>query len=511
MGKPWPGGLAAGGCGVVIGAVVVGCGGFGAVAFAGVAMVTAGWEAAARTLVESQTAGEVSFDTLSIGFGEVVLGGFTVRTSAGDEVVRIDELRLGAGVGAFREDPVRMQRIDANGVHLALTRDDAGWRWPEATRALLEGRQSTASYDWPALEAELVSITGLTAAATTPDGTLSVSIADAEAEALVANLDAAPREGAPPRGLAWSFRSGALGDFVATDDGREWLRADRVDLGADRTLAIDGGVLALALTADRAFDLPPVIVDAIPTWFGGRAPESDAPWFGVEGLGEGLPWTPDRLTVTGSELVVTDAGMAPPYVWSFGVTDGALGPVAESGAEAPIACAWRLAGGDGKLDGTVTRDGLIRFDLDYHGGNARAFEPYLRAALRKMAIALDRGVTGASLATEIDGSQLTMRGGVTWTNVRFVTANHADTGSKLATLGSRIVMANDDEPYRVPVNIRGDLADPAFDPVQQVGDGLDDALKARAKGIVDGAVGKVQGAVGKVKDTWHRVFRSGGD
>ncbi|MEQ1503326.1 MAG: DUF748 domain-containing protein [Myxococcota bacterium] len=475
---------------VAAGCAAIAIGGIGAVAIAvvgvgGVALFAGSrWEEAARLWVEHRTGGEVTFDDLTVGPTGVTVSGLTIRMAPGGaEHLRIDTLFLGAGPRAFAADPVRFDTVDATGVHWTVARDAAGW--PPVTGGILA---TGGGYDWPAVEVGSLTASQLTIDATTPDGAASTTVATAGGTELRLSLD---------QGLGWSFATVSASDAHLTVDGAESLAVRSVAGDADGALLVDGLVWTTAVRPDHTLNLPPVVADLAPVWVGGhREPyPADAPWLGV--TFEGWPWRPRSVAWTDATVHLTDGVFARPAVdWTVTASTASLGPATD--AAAPIAATLGLAGGTVAVTGQVAVNGAIGLEARFTGGQARAFEPYVRATLRELSLELDRGDTSADLRADLRGSKLALRGTVSTANLRFSGAKEDDGGSQILGLASRIATANRDELSTVPVSSAGDLRSASYSPVGQVLDGARRALGGRVGATPNGVVHKVKGVFDKV-------------
>jgi hypothetical protein len=483
MASRWRG-MAAGGIGVGLGFAIVACGGFGVIGLAGAGLVALTWESGARAFVQQQTGGEVTFDRLSPSFDGLVVHGLAVHVGpGGEQIVRVDRLSLGVGPSALRQDPVRIARASADGVTVTLARDPA-WTFPPTVRGILLGEIAT--FDWPAVEIGELAVTGITVSGTTPDGVLNGTADQLDLHDLALSLDG---------GLQWSLRSGVLGATRLSTAEQAIVDFGAMTFRDDGTLVVDRMSATATVRPDRTVDMPPVAADFTPRWLGGHQGPAEGPWLGIR-LGW-LPWVPRVVQLRGGQFAVTDGTFgAAPVTWDITVPTLDLGPI--DGDRMPIVGEVGFAGGVAELTGAVQQDGRIGFDVRFTGGEASFFEPYVRQTLRTLSLALERGDASADLHVDLNGSQVHIAGTMTGSNVRFTAAQQDDAGSSLVGAGSRLFTANDDQPYRTRVDIRGDLVDPSFSPTKQIIAGMDHAVTSRVTGTIEGAVGTVKRTLRKV-------------
>ncbi|MEZ4234877.1 MAG: hypothetical protein R3F59_01660 [Myxococcota bacterium] len=493
MARPWWRTAALAGCGAALGAGIVTCGVVGGVGGIGAAVAAAKWESAARQLLASQTGGEVTFDDLRISVGSVTVVGLAVHDGAG-ELLRVDELVLGVGPSALTRDPVRIDTVEASGVHVTARCADragtsafcggAGFAVPPTLEAL--ARSGSTSFDWPEVAVEAVTLRDVAVTAVTPDGTVDATVDQAEVHGLHASLDG---------GLAWTFASAEATGADALRDGRG-LRADRVLLGADGALDVTGARAAFHVQDDRTLDLLPVLADVAPRWLGGHraVPPDQAPWLGLSFAG--LPWQPAVLRLDDAVLELTDGTfVSPPVPWRIAASHAELGPLPEGTVPLVATVGW--AGGTGQAHGTVEPDGAIALTLDHAGSDATFYAPYLRPVLHRLGLTIGRGRVAADLDVRLRGSRVDVDGLVVGTEMVFAADQRDDAGSALAGFGGRL-LAEGQDTWRTPVSIHGDLQDPRFSPTRELIAGVEDTLTAGARGVVDKAVGGVKRTVRKI-------------
>lgn len=249
----------------------------------------------------------------------------------------------------------------------------------------------------------------------------------------------------------------ASGDLKGLEARWERVRAtvDSAGLAADGTVTLTGAEAWTRLNEERKLDLPPVAADHAPVWLGG-AFRGTEPYFGV--AFPGSPYTPRSIQAPGLLLHLADEGIANPHTtWDL-TLDVALGPHDAQG-HLPVSLEGDFAGGKLAMQGHVEPAGVIQADVGVRGLVLGEMGMYLNEPMSRFNMEIQQGRGGAALRVNLEGSQVSMRGNGTGRSLKM----QGSAVAGMANVGFGAVKGSDNT-VSIPIEIDGDLSDPAFSP-----------------------------------------------
>lgn len=265
----------------------------------------------------------------------------------------------------------------------------------------------------------------------------------------------------------WSVGSGTLSQVEAKEGDKRKATARSLALERSGTVRVDRGEVWTRFTKDQVLALPPVASDHTPGWMGGSW-GGDGSYYGVSFPGS--PWAPKKLYAPDLMVHLVDAGIArPPAEWDIPM-ELTLGPIRADGNTA-LKSVGTFAGGTFTSRGHIEPSGRIVMDLVAGKMKLKELDPYLGAPLEALKLKVRKGKAGADVKVTLTGSVVRVKGTGSAKNVELggnALADAANFGFDLLSGGDKTI--------EIPLDVKGDLADPGFSIVRAV-------MESYAKGL----------------------------
>jgi hypothetical protein len=426
-------GLAAGVA--VLGGVGLAVAGLGVGLFFGVRA----WAVAqVHTSVAEISGGDAKVGGVWLGLTGIELSDLVVQGRDGRNVANIKSIRLD-GPGLFLGlGPVR--RAVATGVLLELRQDSQGWMTPAATNAVaLRERADQARFG----PVDVV-VGDLSLAARAPDGTLDATVENIEILGL-------RRDSAGFAADSWAVSN------LAVRDERPVLSVGSLR-GNGQETRVEGLDLWIRTRRDGFLDWPPVVVDAVPTWMGGKADQ--VAWPADLPLSSVLS-SASIVVGRGTVQVVDNAHASRDVTW---VVDLEEGRVFAEGDDARLTARGRNGDAELSLDVRRTSSGEVAAHLDVAGLALERLEPYLSQSLAQNRVVVSGGTVRASIDIDEHGEAVGWAAAVEVASPTFVSATGV--AGDVPARSRRLLQARD----RVTAAGEGlgVLRDPSFTPVRDL-------------------------------------------
>lgn len=464
----------AGGCGavgcVVAGVSVLALAGGGYAAW----NAQAGSEQALRAALTELTGDELTFESLEFGWSAVTVRGAEAHR-AGERLVRVDSIVLHADPSTFRTDTWDVRLVEVEGVHAALTLGPDGWELPPRTMALVQ-QGGDADVAWPKLTIADLVVVGVAATARSVDGQVAAGVESATVGGISASMGSDGLHLGVERADALNVDLRAP---AGADGDRPIAHVEHVTLDTHGVLTAESAALHVVAGPGGRLVLPPIVIDYAPRWLGGRVDiDPQAPWLGISLAG--LPWQPAQAKVTGATVDLVDGALVRPAVaWRATVPSASLGPV--DGDKLPLAADVQVASGALRVTGDLSRSGRLSLAVPLSNADAPKFTPYIQESLDHYGLRVDEGRVSSDVAVTLHGGHFTANGTVTASDLAFSRADGKTAVTSIAANAAAGLLGKA-RSYTVPVHLEGDLADPGFQPVRAVVDGLEDTIFASVGG-----------------------------
>lgn len=446
-----------------------------------------------RSAVETLTEGEATFDRVRLSDDGATIDGLSIRHQ-GRRVAYVRRVELFCDPAVLTTMRWSIDRAELHEVQLDVAEEGDGITLPPRTWALVfspeEGLVPHTTID--RLEVHGLAFTGEGAGGSI-DGELVWAAAD--------GFEIDPGERAPLRFKAAEARDGKA-------------RWNQAPLGAVERLVFDpeGVLLGQGLEARTAVQAnglpqwPPLLVQFVPDWAGGRAttdPDAaERPWFGIEI--DTWPWQPQRVELHGA-VVVSDGKVAlRPMVWHATDVEAKLGPMAAGGL--PWSLDTTLFEGRLSGRGTVRRNGRVVGRLQARELQARHLDPYLALNLAKLGVSIREGTLSTDLDLELMRSWLSLQGTADLYKVRFDRTTALSAPSKWALSTASWLLGGHDKTFSTQVHVRGDFRTDGFSPLRQLFGQVSAGIVKDAGNRVGKAATNTVKGVGKV---FKKIFRRG--
>lgn len=445
-----------------------------------------------RSAVGVLTEGEASFDRVRLSEDGATIHGLAIH-HGGRRLAYVDRVELFCDPAVFATMRWDIARAELHAVELDVAEVGTGITLPPRTWALLWSPEEGLL---PRTKVDRLEIHGLTFTGEGRGGVV-------EGSSLWAAADHVLLDATLPAPL--SFQAGELRSLEARWDGRRLGEIERLVLDPEGRLSATAVTAATGVQANGLPVWPPLLVQGIPDWAGGRAktdPQAATQdWLGLDA--SWWPWQPQEASITGS-LVVSDGKVAiRPMVWNLTQVQASAGPV--QGGSIPWSVRTSTLGGTLQASGRLQRDGHVTGVLRAADLEARQLDPYLALNLDALGVRIREGTLSADLDLTLARSWLTLAGTATLYKVRFDRSSNLVSGiSKGVLTSASWLLGGQDKSFSTAVNVRGDFRSNEFSPLRQlfgqVGAGIvKDAGNRVGKGVrattrgVGAALGKIFG------------------
>lgn len=431
------------------GAALVGLGGVAAAVLLGVGGAAAwmglqSWHHGAVTsALEAHTGGEALVGAVELGLNHVTLRDVRVDGRDGASVLHAPRITVHGKSRWFLLGLDEIDDLKVHGLTVDLRQDADGWVLPDRTLAVLQGE--SAGNDAPPFDLEMFD-TRLKARTERGVLTARVDLIDFNEISLDAAGWKADRlwvegvhvDGAQP-----------IGSFVSL----EMLP------GEARIRGVDAWVRS---RRDGRLDLPPVLADGVPRYFGGELESGGRSWF--EQVADALPVKVDAIRLESGQVHVVDTAHAVRDVtWTVDLDQASA---QREGHD------WRLIGqgrlghgreGEGRalLDGGVDAEGRFQARVDLRDVPLADLSPYLDQDLGERGVKVDQGSVEGVFMLEETGAALGWQGMVALEDVRLKAVDRPPRGR-----AARLLFPRDE--VDVEVSGLGVLSDPSYQPIEDI-------------------------------------------